>query len=56
MNLPLLQAGLRLMNVHCEGEQIGDAQIDGLVDFLDPRRSGEVGYDEFFAGLRVQTD
>ena len=50
-----LQAGLRLMNVHCEGEQIGEAQIEGLVDFLDPLRSGIVGYDEFFEGLRVQT-
>ena len=51
----LSQAGLRLMNVRCEGEQIGEAQIEGLVDFLDPRQSGIVGYDEFFEGLRVQT-
>ena len=36
--------------------RIGDAQIESIVQFLDPTGSGTVGYEEFFDGLRVQTD
>ena len=36
--------------------RIGEAQIDNLVQFLDPNGTGMVGYEEFFEGLRVQAD
>ena len=38
------------------GTRIGEAQIDNLVQFLDPNGTGMVGYEEFFEGLRVQAD